>query len=116
MGVLPKTKIFNLYNIAEAVVIPSRLDNYPNVMIESILFKKPIIGFLNSSLEEVIRDKENGFLAKNKNSINLYNKLEEFLQINKKKRKNLDKNITKLYNKLIDVNYTKKIIDFYSVN
>ena len=85
-------------------------------MIESILFKKPIIGFLNSSLEEVIRDKENGFLAKNKNSINLYNKLEEFLQINKKKRKNLDKNITKLYNKLIDVNYTKKIIDFYSVN
>ena len=85
MGVLPKTKIFNLYNISEAVVIPSRLDNYPNVMIESILFKKPIIGFLNSSLEEVIRDKENGFLANKKNSINLYNKLEEFLRIKKKK-------------------------------
>ena len=64
MGVLPKDKIFNLYRVAEAVVIPSRLDNYPNVMIESILFKKPIIGFLNSSLEEVIDDRITGFLTK----------------------------------------------------
>ena len=116
LGVLPKEKIFNLYSIADASVIPSRLDNYPNVMIESILFKKPIIGFLNSSLEEVIKDKETGFLAKNKNSSNLYNKIDEFLRISKKRRKNLDKNITKLSNKLKKINYTKKLIDFYNIN
>ncbi len=89
MGVLPKDKIFNLYSVAEAVVIPSRLDNYPNVMIESILFKKPIIGFLNSSLEEVIDDKKTGFLAKNKNSLNLYKKINEFLNLNKKEKKKI---------------------------
>ena len=87
LGVLTKTKIFNLYNIAEAIVIPSRLDNYPNVMLESIQFNKPIIGFSKSSLEEVIKDKENGFLAKKKNSLNLYNKINEFLCISKQKKK-----------------------------
>ena len=78
LGVLPRRKIFNLYSIAEAIVIPSRLDNYPNVMLESIQFRKPIIGFSKSSLEEVIKDKKNGFFSKQKNSLNLYNKINEF--------------------------------------
>ena len=83
-------KIFNLYSIAEAIVIPSRLDNYPNVMLESIQFRKPIIGFSKSSLEEVIKDKKNGFLANKKNSLNLYNKINEFLCISKKKKKKFE--------------------------
>ena len=116
LGVLPKRKIFNLYSIAEAIVIPSRLDNYPNVMLESIQFRKPIIGFSKSSLEEVIKDKKTGFLANKKNSLNLYNKINEFLCISKKKKKNFNKNIKILSNKLKTVNYTKQLIDFYSVN
>ena len=42
LGILPKKKIYNLYINSDAIIIPSRLDNYPNVMIESIVFKKPI--------------------------------------------------------------------------
>ncbi len=116
LGVLPQKKIFNLYSIAEAIIIPSRLDNYPNVMLESIQFNKPIIGFAKSSLDEVIKDKETGFLAKKKNSLDLYYKINEFLYISKKKRKNLNKNLKILNNKLKTINYTKQLINFYSVN
>ena len=78
LGILPKKKIFNLYSVAEAIVIPSRLDNYPNVMLESIQFNKPIIGFSKSSLDEVIKDKETGFLAKKKILQNYTIKLTNF--------------------------------------
>ena len=85
-------------------------------MLESIQFNKPIIGFSKSSLDEVIKDKETGFLAKKKNSSELYYKINEFLCISRKKRKNLNKNIKKLNNKLNKINYTRKLIEFYSVN
>ena len=88
----------------------------PVYSIKYSLTQSPIIGFSKSSLEEVIKDKENGFLAKKKNSLNLYNKINEFLCISKKKKKKLNKNIKILTNKLKKINYTKQLIDLYSVN
>ena len=116
LSVLPKKEIFNLYSQAEAIIIPSRLDNYPNVMIESILFKKPIIGFLNSSLDEVINDGKTGFLGDKQNSEFLYKKIDEFLSLSNSKKKILDKNILNLNKKLKNINYLKHLINFYNQN
>jgi glycosyltransferase involved in cell wall biosynthesis len=116
LSVLPKKEIFNLYSQAEAIIIPSRLDNYPNVMIESILFKKPIIGFLNSSLDEVINDGKTGFLGDKQNSEFLYKKIDEFLSLSNSKKKILDKNILNLNKKLKSINYLKHLINFYNQN
>ncbi len=116
LGILPKEEIFSLYSQAEAIIIPSRLDNYPNVMIESILFKKPIIGFLNSSLEELLHDGKTGFLAIKQNSENLYYKIDEFLTLSKSKKNILNKNIITLRNKLKNIDYAKNLINFYNKN
>lgn len=115
-GILPKKNIFSLYKKIDAVIIPSRLDNFPNVMIEALLFKKPIIGFSNSSLDEIIIDGKNGFLARKKNSKELFDKIDEFLNITIQKKIRLNKNITKLCNKFKKIDYEKKIIDFYNTN
>ena len=96
LGILHKERIFYLYNNAEAIIIPSRLDNYPNVMIESIAFRKPVIGFYNSSLDEIIEDKKTGYLGRNQNSQNLSDKIDEFLCLSSKKRLILRKNIHSL--------------------
>ena len=113
---MPKEKIFSLYSKAEATIIPSRLDNYPNVMIESILFKKPIIGFLNSSLEEVLDDGKTGFLGAKQNSENLYYKIDEFLTLSKSKKKALNKNILNLRDQLKNIYYDENLINFYNKN
>ena len=115
-GVLPKGEIFYFYTKAEATIIPSRLDNYPNVMIESILFKKPIIGFLNSSLDDVINDGKNGFLANKKNLQSLFKKIDEFLCQNRTKKEIIKKNIFKLNKELKNIDYAEKLIDFYNQN
>ena len=85
-------------------------------MIESILFKKPIIGFLNSSLEELLHDGKTGFLAIKQNSENLYYKIDEFLTLSKSKKNILNKNIITLRNKLKNIDYAKNLINFYNKN
>ena len=116
LSVLSKKEVYNLYSKAEAIIIPSRLDNYPNVMIESILFKKPIIGFFNSSLDEVINDGKTGFLGNKQNSQYLFEKIDEFLSLSNSKKKILDKNILNLKKKLKSINYVKQLINFYNQN
>ena len=115
-GVLSKKEIFYFYTKAEAIIIPSRLDNYPNVMIESISFKKPIIGFLNSSLDEVINDGKTGFLANKQNLKSLFKKIDEFLCQSRTKKEIIKKNILKLNKKLKSIDYAEKLIDFYNQN
>ena len=84
-------------------------------MIESILFKKPIIGFLNSSLEEVLDDGKTGFLGAKQNSENLYYKIDEFLTLSKsKKKKALNKNILNLRDQLKNIDYAENLINFYN--
>ena len=114
LGVLPKEEILYFISKAEAIIIPSRLDNYPNVMIESILFKKPIISFLNSSIDEVINDGKTGFLATKQSSNSLFKKIDEFLCLSKSNEKNIYRNIVKLNNELKGVDYAKNLINFYN--
>ena len=116
LGVLPKEEIFYFITKAEAIIIPSRLDNYPNVMIESILFKKPIIGFLNSSIDEVINDGKTGFLGIKQSSHSLFKKIDEFLCLSVSKKKIIDKNIFRLRNELKSIDYAKNLINFYNQN
>jgi glycosyltransferase involved in cell wall biosynthesis len=62
---LSKAKLFAFVKNAEAVLLPSRVDNYPNVCLEAQMFGIPVIGTYDSSLDEMIEDDITGFLAKN---------------------------------------------------
>jgi glycosyltransferase involved in cell wall biosynthesis len=52
-----------LLNSIDAVVIPSRIDNFPNIALEAQSCGVPIIGFESGGLKDIIRHRENGFLA-----------------------------------------------------
>lgn len=60
-----KERLFAFVKNAEAVLMPSRIDNYPNVCLEAQMFGIPVIGTYNSSLDEMIEDGNTGFLARN---------------------------------------------------
>ncbi len=53
-----------LYNAADAVLIPSRQDNLPNMGIESLACGVPVIAFDTCGLPDIVEHKKNGWLAK----------------------------------------------------
>jgi glycosyltransferase involved in cell wall biosynthesis len=54
LGYIPKPQLYAVLKRAEAVVIPSRVDNLPNTLIESLLLNVPVIGSRGASIDELI--------------------------------------------------------------
>jgi glycosyltransferase involved in cell wall biosynthesis len=64
-----------LYSIADIVILPSRVDPFPFVMIESGTFKKPFIGGNTGGIAEFIEDGKNGLLIDPENPQQLAEKI-----------------------------------------
>lgn len=68
-----------LYNAADAVILPSREDNLPNVMLESLCCGTPIIGFNIGGLPDCIQDGENGILVEEVSADSLHQGILKFI-------------------------------------
>ncbi|GAB4110565.1 MAG: hypothetical protein OHK0057_37420 [Thermoflexibacter sp.] len=67
------------YNAADCLVIPSRNENYPNVIIEALCCGLPVIGFPVGGVKEAIIDAENGYLCGEVSAQALQLTIEKFL-------------------------------------
>ena len=65
---IPKAQLYAIIARAAAVLMPSRVDNYPNACLEAQMLGIPVIGSRDSSLDEMIEDGKTGFLVENGNS------------------------------------------------
>ncbi|MBZ9729741.1 glycosyltransferase [Salegentibacter sp. JZCK2] len=80
LGVIKDERLMSAaYNAADAFVIPSLMDNLPNTVIESLMCGTPVIGFPVGGIPEMIRDGENGFVAKEISVNALVESLKTFL-------------------------------------
>lgn len=52
-----------LYSAADAVAIPSRIDNLPNVGIEALACGTPVVAFDTCGLPDIVKHHETGYLA-----------------------------------------------------
>ncbi len=68
------------YSSADAVILPSREDNLPNVILESFSCGTPIIGFPIGGIKEHVLNKHTGILAENISSLSLANAIKEFIE------------------------------------
>ena len=64
-------KMSELYNQADIFLLPSREDNLPNSMIESLCCGTPVVGFAIGGVKETISDGENGYLSKDVSAVGL---------------------------------------------
>ena len=88
-------KVFlrDIYSISNVVVIPSLMDNSPNVLFEANSCSVPVVAFNNSGIKDFILHKKTGWLANNKSSEDLSvgikwcisNKNQKFLKNNARK-------------------------------
>lgn len=63
LGLIPKPQVYAVLRRAEVAVIPSRVDNLPNTVIESLLFRVPVIGSRGASIDELIEPGRTGELV-----------------------------------------------------
>lgn len=66
-----QSKIIDIYNSVDAYVTSSIAENFPNVVIEAMSCGIPVVGFATGGIPEQISHKENGYLAKYKDSEDL---------------------------------------------
>jgi glycosyltransferase involved in cell wall biosynthesis len=62
----PKMRHDRLYPViggALAVVLPSRIDNFPNVCLEAMAHRRVVVGTHGTSFEQLLTDGESGFLC-----------------------------------------------------
>ena len=76
MVIPPTTNIMNFYTLADVIVLPSREDPFPYVMLEAGTSEKPFIGSAVDGIAEFIDDGENGILFASEDYKNLEQKIE----------------------------------------
>ena len=64
LGVLPPEKLALAMAAADVVVVPSRMENLPNMVAESLACGTPVAAFSVGGIPEMIRPGETGFLAR----------------------------------------------------
>jgi glycosyltransferase involved in cell wall biosynthesis len=68
------------YSLADVFVIPSRQDNLPNTVLESMACGTPVVGFNVGGIPDMVRREETGWLAEVDDALSLQESIEQALQ------------------------------------
>ncbi|MCS3953316.1 glycosyltransferase family 4 protein [Salinibacter ruber] len=75
------------YSLADVFVIPSRQDNLPNTVLESMACGTPVVGFEVGGIPDMVRPGETGWLAKAENVRALRQSIEQALTNDEKRKR-----------------------------
>ncbi len=64
-------KLALCYSAADAFIAPSLEDNLPNTVMESLACGTPVVAFTTGGIPDMVKHKENGYLAKYRSSADL---------------------------------------------
>ncbi len=80
-GFINSHAVINDYlSASDAFLLPSREDNLPNVMLESLMSGTPVIAFSTGGMKDVILNNVNGILAKEINSDSYKKAIIQFIE------------------------------------
>lgn len=111
---LPQGNTHNFYDISDLIVLPSRVDPFPFVMLEAGCFKKPFIGGNTGGIAEFIEDGKNGLLIDPENSQVLAEKI-IYLLNNPQIGRTMGEKLYEKVNRLCDYNnYFSEVEKIYN--
>ncbi|MGZ5509826.1 MAG: glycosyltransferase family 4 protein [Nitrososphaeraceae archaeon] len=113
LGKLLRGQLIPIVKNAEAIVLPSRFDNLPNTLIESMTLKKIVVGAEGSSFDQLIRNGINGFLFKNSDYKDLLRILNIVLNLTPEEKANICKNAHKEIQRLDPIVTVGKLVNYY---
>ena len=95
------------------VVLPSRLDNFPNTCIEAMAFGKVVIGTYKTSFEQLIEDKVSGILCEHTNPQSLMTAIDYGMMLSEKEKLQIGKIAKARIEKLKPEIVVKQLVDYY---
>jgi glycosyltransferase involved in cell wall biosynthesis len=102
-----------VYSAVDAMIVPSIQDNLPNTVMESLACGTPVIAFGIGGIPDMVKHKENGYLAKPFDTTDLANGIEWVLE-DKVRWKKLSQNARKkVVNEFDIIKVTNRYVDLY---
>ena len=77
-----KKKINELFNLSDVLILPSSIDNLPQIGLEAQTSGLPIVTFKNSGLQELIEENKTGIFCKNEDEFQLAYAISSFFNQN----------------------------------
>jgi len=105
--------LFPVIKSSTLVLMPSRIENFPNACIEAMALNKIVVATRGISFEQLIEHGKNGFLCKNADSADLSSVIQEVLELSPEKRKEIEFNAGNSIQRLHPEITIKKLVDYY---
>lgn len=111
-----RTRLFSIIKYARICILPTRMDNLPNTILEAMAFGKIVISTTcdnGTSVEQLITDGDNGFLAQVDDARGLYQKIVEVMQLPIEEKKNIENKAKERVQNLMPEKVYKKMMEVY---
>jgi len=105
-----------LYPIIEnslGVILPSRIDNFPNTCLEAMYFGQIVVGTRGASFEPLIDDRSSGFLCMPDDPQSLLHTIQRALYLTKEERATISENAKSRILNLSPEKTATTLIKFY---
>lgn len=112
-GKLRHSELYPIIENSEVVVLPSRIDNFPNTCLEAMAYKKIVIGTKRTSFEQLIKDGVSGFLCNIDDEKELYKKIEVALKLDDNKKVEIGNKAYERIKELQPEKVVKQLLDYY---
>lgn len=105
--------LYPIIKNARAVVLPSRIDNFPNTCIEAMYFGQIVVGTKGTSFEQLIQHGKSGFLCFPDNPNSLLETIVKVLTLSQNERNAVSQNAKRQVERLDSEKVTQNLIKFY---
>jgi len=111
-----RKRLFGIIKNAYACVLPTRIDNLPNAVLEAMALGKIIVSSTSeygTSVEQLITDGESGFLAQVDDEESLLCKIDQAMSLSQEKKQTIEQKAKDRVKDLTPEKVYKKMIDIY---
>lgn len=105
--------LYPIIRNSQFVVLPSLIDNFPNTCIEAMTHGKIVIGTFANGFEQLIDNRESGYLVHIDNGDELMTAMNEILSLPPEKKKEIEAKAVERTRKLDPKFIIPQLLDFY---
>lgn len=113
LGSLRHNQLKPIIENALAVVLPSRIDNFPNTCIEAMACSRVVVGTFEGGFRQLITNELNGFLCHRDNPEELLEAIKKVIRLSKKDLQKIGKEAKKRIELLTPDNVGYKVVEYY---
>ncbi len=110
---LSHEQLYPIIQHAHAVVLPSRIDNFPNACIEAMYFGRIVVGTLGNGFEQMIDHKKSGYLVPVDDEKALLCAVEEILALSNAQRQAIGEKAHARIGELRPEKVVTQLLEFY---